>query len=55
MDETLWPEYQELSKELQKYLSEVTDRIIREAIHGDESEAEEIDGPKELPGSGSDG
>jgi hypothetical protein len=55
MDETLWPEYQELSKELQKYLSEVTDRIIREAIHGDESEAEEIDDPKMLAGSGGDG
>ena len=49
MDETLWPEFQELSKELQRYLTEVTDRVIREGIHGDDSDAEEVEEPKALP------
>jgi hypothetical protein len=44
--ETLWPEYEELSSELTRYLSEVTERVIAEAIHEDSSEAREIN---ELP------
>jgi hypothetical protein len=39
--QTLWPEFLELSEVLQKYLYEVTERVIREAIHEDSSEAEE--------------
>ena len=49
MDQTFWPEYQELSRELQTCRSEVTDRVIREAIHGDDSDAEEVEEPKALP------
>lgn len=41
VDETLWPEYVELDEVLQKYLSDVTDRVIREAIYEDSSEPEE--------------
>jgi len=40
--EVLWPEYKELSAELQKYLHEVTLRLIRESVHSDASEAPEI-------------
>ena len=47
---TLWPEFQALSAELRKHLSEITDRVVREAIHGDVSEAVESEGPKALPG-----
>ena len=50
MDETLWPEFQELSRELQTYLSEMTDRVIREGIHGDDSDAEEVEEPRQLDG-----
>lgn len=39
VDETLWPEYQQLSETLQKYLNEVTDRIIGEALGGNTAEA----------------
>ena len=39
VDETLWPEFQELNQTLRAYLDEVTDRVIREQIHGDSSEA----------------
>ncbi|HEY8794245.1 MAG TPA: hypothetical protein VIM15_04805 [Gemmatimonadaceae bacterium] len=49
--ETLWPEYLALAEELGNHLREVTERVVREAIHGDVSEADESDGPKELPES----
>lgn len=38
---TLWPEYQEIHRELERYLMEVTDRIIREEVFGDSAEAKE--------------
>ena len=48
VDETLWPEYQRLSATLNEYLSEVTERIIAEAIHQDSTEATEIPETKRL-------
>jgi hypothetical protein len=41
VNETLWPEFVELDKVLRAYLSDVTDRVIREAIFEDSSEASE--------------
>ena len=49
VDEILWPEFQELSKNLHDYLSEVTNRIVEEVIHKDSSEAEEVEKPRQLP------
>ncbi len=40
VDDTLWPEFQELSRMLRAYFDEVTERLIKEEIHGDSSEAE---------------
>jgi hypothetical protein len=40
VDETLWPEFCELETTLRSYLTEVTDRVIREAITADDSEVE---------------
>ncbi len=40
VDETLWPEFQELDKTLRAYLAEVTDQVITQEIYGDSSEAE---------------
>jgi hypothetical protein len=40
VDETLWPEYLELSKILDRFLDEVTDRVIAQSIATDVSEAE---------------
>lgn len=40
-ERTLWPEFVALSKELQVHLDELTDRVIREAIHDDVTEAQE--------------
>ena len=45
---TLWPEYLALAEELEKHLADLTDRVIREAIHTDVSEAAEGE-PKGLP------
>ena len=48
VDETLWPEYLELSKVLDDYLAEVTDRIISESVFRDTSEAETREEPARL-------
>jgi len=49
-NQTLWPEFVALSKELRTHLDEVTDRVVREAIDGDVSEAEQTEAPKALAG-----
>ncbi|MFI5420872.1 MAG: hypothetical protein ACHQ1H_07880 [Nitrososphaerales archaeon] len=49
VNEVLWPEYLEMSKALDSYLEEATNRVITEAIHADSSEAQVIADPKELP------
>ena len=54
VDGTLWPEFVALAGELHKHLSEVTDRIVREAIHGDVSEAEESTAPMALTAGAAD-
>lgn len=49
VDDTLWPEFQEISKILRTYLSEVTDRVVSQVIHQDSSEAEVVEEPGQLP------
>lgn len=46
---TLWPEFLALANELHAHLEELTDRVVREAIHADVSEAHEGKEPKALP------
>jgi hypothetical protein len=41
VNQTLWPEYQELRSALNSYLNEATERIIREEVYGDAAEASE--------------
>ena len=48
-DKTLWPEFLALSKELHAHLEELTERVIREAIDEDVSEAAESGPSKLLP------
>ena len=38
VDETLWPEFKELSSSLREYLSQVTDQAIAEVLQADGSE-----------------
>jgi hypothetical protein len=40
MRETLWPEFQELSRTLSTYLNEVTERVIARAVEADRSDVE---------------
>jgi hypothetical protein len=51
LDSVLWPEFRALSGELTRYLSDVTDELIREAIHKDTTDAEERVAPEKLPRS----
>jgi hypothetical protein len=48
VEDTLWPEFQELSGVLRAHLEEVTDRLISSAIHADVSEASEVNEPARL-------
>jgi hypothetical protein len=48
VDQVLWPEFQDLSGALAAYLGEVTERLIREELHGETEEAEEIDEPRRI-------
>jgi hypothetical protein len=47
IEQVLWPEFSELDGSLQIYLHEVTLHVIREEVHADTSEAQEV--PEALP------
>ena len=49
-EQVLWPEFQELSAALTAYLSEITEKVIREEVHGETGEAEEVDEPARISG-----
>jgi hypothetical protein len=48
LDQVLWPEFQEINAALAEYLAEVTDKVIREAVHKDTGDAEELAEPEKL-------
>jgi hypothetical protein len=48
IEQTLWPEFQELNAALVAYLSEITEKVIREEVHGETGEAEEVDEPTRI-------
>ena len=48
VQETLWPQYEQLSAALRTYMNEVTDRVIAATIHGDSSEPAEVAQPAQL-------
>ena len=48
VDETLSPEFRELSKTLSEYLTNITDTVISESIFADTSEAETRNEPARL-------
>jgi len=52
VQETLVPEYQQLNAELRRYLDEVTERVVAEAVHRDSSDAVEVEEPRQLGGAG---
>ena len=48
IEQTLWPEFQELNAALEAYLSEITEKVIREEVHDETGEAEEVDEPTRI-------
>ncbi|MEZ6063583.1 MAG: hypothetical protein R3C19_24805 [Planctomycetaceae bacterium] len=49
VEETLWPEFLDLSRVLEEYLNDVTDRVIQSAIHGDGSDIVTRNEPAAIP------
>ena len=45
VDETLWPEFQKVNSELETFLQEVTDRVVKQVLHEDSSDAIVVDQP----------
>lgn len=54
VDDTLWPEFMEISATLKTYISEITDRVISEVIHQDSSEAEVVSEQAMISADGAD-
>jgi hypothetical protein len=52
VDDTLWPEFLELSRILDRFLDEVTRRVIARAVCADNSEMEVRPDPPRLPAPG---
>ena len=48
VEQVLWPEFEEQSAALTAYLSEITEKVIREEVHGETGEAEEVDQPRRI-------
>jgi hypothetical protein len=48
VEQVLWPEFQDLSAALSAYLAEITEKLIREEVHGETADAEERDEPTRL-------
>ena len=48
IETVLWPEFEELSAALTSYLSEITEQIIREEVHGDTGDAEERNSQRKI-------
>lgn len=48
VDETLWPEYKEISRVLREHLDAVTERVIQAGIFADASDAEMRSAPAAL-------
>jgi hypothetical protein len=50
-NETLWPEFVEVSRVLRNYLSEVTDRIVSQVLCQDNSEPDVMEDTAQLSGA----
>ena len=48
IEQVLWPEFQELNAALIAYLSQITEKVIREEVHKETGEAEEVDEPTRI-------
>ena len=44
----MWPEFQQLNAALLAYLSEITEKVIREEVHKETGDADEVDEPTRI-------
>jgi len=50
LETKLWPQFIELSEALSTYLTDITEKVIRDEIHGDAADVDEIAEPRRLAG-----
>lgn len=50
VDKVLWPEFQALNKVLEEYIAKTVEKIIREEVHNDVTEAPEVKEPLSIAG-----
>lgn len=48
VEQVLLPEFDQLSAALTNYLSEITEKIIRDEVHGETGDADEVDEPRRI-------
>ena len=48
LNTVLWPEFQDINAALSEYLSQVTDKVIREEVYGDTGDADEVPEPAKI-------
>ena len=44
----LWPEFEQLARELSKFLDDITRRVISEEVFGNTDDADEVAEPRRL-------
>lgn len=54
VNQTLWPEFQSISRELRTHLAEITSRVIKATLEASDADAEEIAGAPAQLGPGQD-
>jgi hypothetical protein len=50
LEHTLWPQFAELADALNSFLDEITEKVIREEVHDESGEAEEVPEPRAIAG-----
>ena len=48
LQEVLWPEFEQLARELSKFLDDITRRVISEEVFGNTDDADEVAEPRRL-------
>lgn len=48
LESTLWPQFVEIDTALTAFLDDITDKVIREEVHGEAGEADEVSEPKTI-------
>ena len=48
LERTLWPQFVEIDTALTAYLDDITNKVIREEVHGEAGDAEEVAEPRAI-------